>query len=211
VSRGSTGNWIPRTTPLGDPWATVATPTKPSTAGAASPVPIGVNGCPDPSGCVEFSAGDYTGCSTGAISPGGNGCLIFPYSGGSRPKFSTPLLPNWSANATYTVGTLILPTAKNAGSYVFKAENGGKAAGVGPTRSQTFQNTTKRGAITRVNVVAVTDKPSTAIFDPGLYYLGSNGLVLGDNSTVRPSTATGDGNFGMTFYFSSSESGSGNS
>jgi len=41
----------------------------------------------------------------------------------------------------------------------------------------------------------------TAIFDPGLYYV-TNGLTLESNSTVRISTATGDGSGGVLFYFS---------
>jgi hypothetical protein len=59
------------------------------------------------------------------------------------------------------------------------------------------------GTVTWTNVgQPTTNKPSTAIFDPGVYYLDSNGLQLNSNSTVRPSTATGDGSYGTTFYFS---------
>jgi hypothetical protein len=47
---------------------------------------------------------------------------------------------------------------------------------------------------------------STGIFDPGLYYVAANGLNFGSNSTARMSTATGDGNLGATFYFSTSAS-----
>lgn len=43
-------------------------------------------------------------------------------------------------------------------------------------------------------------KGATGIFDPGIYYLEA-GLRLDSNSTVRPSTVTGNGN-GTMFYFS---------
>ena len=49
----------------------------------------------------------------------------------------------------------------------------------------------------------MTIKIATAIFDPGVYYL-VGGLTLAANSTVRPSTATGDGSGGTMFYFSGS-------
>jgi hypothetical protein len=50
-------------------------------------------------------------------------------------------------------------------------------------------------------------KGETAIFDPGLYYLGGpKGLSLDSNSVVRPSTAVGDGSGGTTFYFATSAS-----
>src|SRR6267142_1884742 len=55
VNVGTSGNWIHGANPLGDPFAAVAAPTAPATNGTATPVPFGVDGCPDPSGCVEFS------------------------------------------------------------------------------------------------------------------------------------------------------------
>src|SRR6266849_5157184 len=64
VNVGTSGNWIHGANPLGDPFAAVTAPASaPATNGTATPVPFGVNGCPDPSGCVEFTPGDYTGCS----------------------------------------------------------------------------------------------------------------------------------------------------
>ena len=47
-------------------------------------------------------------------------------------------------------------------------------------------------------------KNQTAIFDPGIYYIQASGtaLQLDSNSTVRPSTATGDGSGGTLFYLS---------
>ena len=49
---------------------------------------------------------------------------------------------------------------------------------------------------------------STAIFDPGVYYVTS-GLALNSGSTVRPGTGTGDGSGGVTFYFVGSGTGAG--
>lgn len=47
-------------------------------------------------------------------------------------------------------------------------------------------------------------KNETAIFDPGIYYIQASGtaFMLDSNSTVRPSTATGDGSGGTMFYLS---------
>ena len=45
----------------------------------------------------------------------------------------------------------------------------------------------------------------TAIFVPGLYYLDAD-FDIGSNSCVRPSTDTGDGSKGVTFYFSGNKS-----
>ena len=48
----------------------------------------------------------------------------------------------------------------------------------------------------------ITVKNSTAIFDPGVYYLAGQGLQIQSNGNVRTSTATGDGSGGVVFYFS---------
>lgn len=46
----------------------------------------------------------------------------------------------------------------------------------------------------------ISVKNTQAIFDPGLYYL-VGGMSLDSNSTVRVSTANGDGSGGVVFYF----------
>ena len=51
----------------------------------------------------------------------------------------------------------------------------------------------------------ITISNRTAIFDPGVYYV-SDGLTMGSNSCVRPSTVSGDGTGGTTFYFADSSS-----
>jgi putative Flp pilus-assembly TadE/G-like protein len=51
----------------------------------------------------------------------------------------------------------------------------------------------------------ITVKNANAILDPGLYYI-VGGMTLGPNSTVRVSTANGDGSGGVVLYFSGSGS-----
>ena len=201
VSLGN-GKWITGVIPSGDPWATIAAPGEPSTAGTATPVPFSVNGCPDPGGCVEFSGGDYKNClsNKNAIAWGANGCLM-------SPKFSSG--PAWQANHTYAAGTLIQPAhSRNNGDYIFQAQTGGlSGAGTGPNPwNQTIGGTQADNAVTWKNMGPVAATPGTAIFDPGLYWVGAGGLNPDSNTTIRMSTATGDGKNGVTFYFSTSDS-----
>ena len=201
VSLGSSGKWITGVIPSGDPWGTIATPSEPSIAGTATPVPFSVNGCPDPGGCVEFSGGDYKNClsNKNAIAWGANGCLM-------GPKFSSG--PTWQANHSYAAGTLIQPAhSRNNGDYIFQAQNGGASgAGSGPNPwNQTIGGSQTDNAITWKNMGPVAATPSTAIFDPGLYWVGAGGLNPDSNTTIRVSTATGDGKNGVTFYFSTSD------
>src|SRR5207245_32752 len=89
-------------------------------AGSAKPVTYKTNGCPDTNGCIEYSAGDYTTCSTGSISYGANGCLVIGNGGGSN-SFTTP--PNRIPSGTYTLGNAIKPgpAPNNLGGYTFEA------------------------------------------------------------------------------------------
>lgn len=194
--------------PIGDPFASTSAPSKPS-AGTAKPVPFQKNGCPDPNGCVELSAGDYTGCSNGSISTGATACLIFPYSGGANsPKFSNPMYADWQKNTAYTSGTWIIPKTNNSGGFVFEAQNSGTSAGSNPAWNQTWlsNNAATDNGIIWKNIGVVSNSPSTAIFDPGLYYVGgSNGGLSIKQATVRVSTASGDGSNGVMFYFSDSQ------
>jgi hypothetical protein len=217
VLLGSTGHYLAGANPFGDPFASVAAPPKPSTVGTATPVPFAINGCPDPSGCVEFTAGDYTACSTGSINPGQQGCLMLPY-GGSNPRFNNSG-PPWAPNTSYTVGKLIQPirmSQNNPGQFIYMVYSAGGPSGPSvpalwnqsPCARQADGTCSgglqPDGGITWQNVGTVGISPSTGIFDPGLYYLGANGLKLATTSTVRLSSATGDGNKGVTFYFSTS-------
>lgn len=217
VNVGTTGHYISPAAPFGDPFATKSVPGVPGTVGSAKPVPFAMNGCPDPNGCVEFTPGNYTGCNkSGSINPGDQGCLLLPYTG-SGPHFGSAALP-WVAGTHYAAGALIQPTnvQHNAGGFVYIALNTGTAGGTSP--NPWFQTVCARqangscsggtqadGSITWQNIgVVVLNKLSTGIFDPGLYYVAANGFNLGDNSTVRMSTATGDGTNGVMFYFSTS-------
>jgi hypothetical protein len=194
------GKWISPASPLGDPWATIPTPSAPGTNGTATPVPFSYNGCPDPVGCVEFTGGNYTACSAN-IAPGGNGCLI-------SPNFSSGG-PAWQASNAYTAGTLIQPTnpQHNPGKFIYQAQNAGTSgtlANIPNPWTQTIGMTSVDNGITWKNIGPVSNSPITAIFDPGLYYLGTSGLNPGSNTTMRLSTATGDGHGGVMFYFSTS-------
>ncbi|HEX3154185.1 MAG TPA: Tad domain-containing protein [Candidatus Angelobacter sp.] len=220
VNVGTTGHYIVPAAPFGDPFATTNAPGIPSTLGSVKPVPFAMNGCPDPNGCVEFTPGNYTGCNqSSAINPGDQGCLLLPYTG-SNPHFNNAALP-WAAGTHYTAGTLIQPTngQHNTGGFVYIALNtgtSGTSAQIPNTWNQTTCTRQANGScsggtqtdntITWQNIGVVTlNKLNTAIFDPGLYYVAANGFNLGSNSTVRVSTATGDGTNGVMFYFSTSD------
>ncbi|MGI9101718.1 MAG: pilus assembly protein TadG-related protein [Terriglobales bacterium] len=219
VHLGTSGNWKSPATPYGDPWVTVSAPSVPTTNGSASYVVFGTNGCPDPAGCVEFTPGNYAGTganacksNNGNLANGGIGCLILP----TPYNFN---IPNWNNNHPYNAGALIQPTSHNTGNFVFQAQNTGTSqTGSGPNPwNQTVGLTTSDGTITWKNIgtASVAGSPKTAIFDPGLYYVGVEGIQLGSNTTVRQSTAanpaacpasggsTGTSAcFGTTFYFS---------
>jgi len=49
---------------------------------------------------------------------------------------------------------------------------------------------------------------ATAIFDPGVYFIKGGTLDFHSNSTVRPSTLTGDGSMGVMFYLTCATPGS---
>jgi Putative Flp pilus-assembly TadE/G-like len=222
VDVGTGGSWLPGANPFGDPFAATPVPSKPSTAGTSKPVPFGYRGCPDPIGCVEFTPGDYTGCATGNIAPGATGCLMLPYSG-SNSKFSSSGT-NWQASHSYTAGTLILPQNPPCASgitSIFLATNAGTSGTTCPAQFATTARCTPQsdgtcsggtfvgsGAspITWQNIGTATKNPSTAIFDPGLYYVGAHGFGLAGGTTARISTAAGDGSKGVLFYFSTAPS-----
>jgi hypothetical protein len=224
-----TGKYISPATPFGDPWVTVGAPGEagapaiPATAGTTTPQPFGWNGCPDPEGCVELTPGTYTGCLMGTVTPGDDGgttpgCLTFPYSG-SNPHFSDYGPRPVGAVA---VGKRIKPSGgPNCGGgsrkCIFQAETGGTTSGGAPAWDATVGNvTTDTGGVTWRNIGYVNTGPATAIFAPGLYYVGANGLNVAQ-ATLRMSTppvsgtyswrgnattADGDNSKGVTFYFS---------
>jgi len=212
VSTG-TGKWISPATPYGDPWITVSEPSVPSAAGAVSLVAMGTDGCPDPSGCSEFSPGDYTNClSSGKLKNGDDGCLIVP------TPYQLPAAtsyPNWSHSTVYPLDSTIKPN-QAGNTNVFVAIVGGTSkSGSAPSWVVAVNTKTDGtcdaaaqlvdGTVTWCNVGS-NKNSDTAIFKPGLYYVGSQGLQLNAKSTVRPANATGDGTKGTTFYFSTSTS-----
>lgn len=216
VDTGS-GKYLYPSIPIGDPFAGISSPSQPGTKGTATPIPFGINGCPDPNGCVEFTAGDYTSCSTGNnLLPGAQGCLLLPYTG-SNPGFSVAAA-DWVKSTSYTAGTMIQPTKNNSGNYVFIATNSGASSTSPPTWVQTIctrqsdgtcsgGTTAVDGTVTWQNIgVVILNKLNTGIFDPGLYYIDSQGMKFGDNSNARVSTASGDGSKGVMFFFSTSAS-----
>jgi hypothetical protein len=142
---------------------------------------------------------------------------MIPYTG-SNPKFSVAA-PAWIANHAYTTGTIIQPTnaQNNGGNFLFIATTSGTSAANPPANwfatpctpqpdGTCLLGTQVDGTITWRNIGKVTlNKLNTAIFDPGLYYVGAGGLNIGSNATVRVSTAAGDGTSGVMFHFSTAD------
>lgn len=217
-----TGTYVYPASPDSDPYARISVPTAPSIANATTFVPLGTDGCPDPSGCVEFAPGNYALTGSNSCKSSGNlngtsdvGCLIVP----TPYRFN---LPSWS-QGTYTAGTLIQPNhGQNHGDYVFQVQTGGASGSSQPTWPQTAGLTVTDGSVVWLNVGAISNKPRTAIFQPGLYYVGAEGLQFagasGSSSESRVTACTagtttttncnGDGSGGVTFYFSAAGSGS---
>ena len=209
------GKWISPTSPIGDPWALTDEPSLPATTGRSRPVAFGTSGCPDPIGCVQFTAGDYSGIVSGANCATGNitylnvnnepnGCLILP--------ITLKINDRVKNHAYNTLGEVILPTSNNPGNFAYKVTTTGTAANTNNNSfpaattpwNQTVGGTQADGPVLKWTNIGVLPSGSlnTAIFDPGIYYAGVEGLQLGAGSTVRPSTAAGDGSDGPTFFFS---------
>ena len=55
----NSGYWQSPAAPVQDPFKNIAAPTDTGVAGTKKTVSYGVNGCPDHSGCTEYTAGDY--------------------------------------------------------------------------------------------------------------------------------------------------------
>lgn len=199
------GKYIPRASPISDPFATVLSPLDSGgpaipAAGKTTLVAFTTNGCPDTSGCVEYTAGDYRTCST-TINYGGNGCLVV---GGVNIT-----ILNRVKSTVYNVGDVVNPNPSNAGNYSFQATVGGTSSTIATKLlplnfwPQAVGATVTDGGVTWQNIGVLPASSNTSIFDPGLYVVGTNGLDLSaPNTTARPSTATGDGSGGTTFFFS---------
>jgi hypothetical protein len=205
VTLGSTGSWLSPNMPYGDPFGGYIEPARPAALGAAFPVAFGVNGCPDTTGCTEFTAGDYSACSRGSVTGGGNACQF-------KPTFIAPYGSPWSAATGYANGAIIVPPlANNPSNFMFQATQAATATSgsLEPVWSTSTLNNSSGpriltdGGVTWTNMGPINTSSATAIFDPGVYFLGDNGLPFNQN-TARMSTATGDGSGGATFFFSSS-------
>jgi hypothetical protein len=70
---GTTGKWVNPTLPVPDPYGDVAAPAKPAAAPASTTVGHNVDGCPNASGCTEYSPGYYNS----DIAVSGNSSAVF--------------------------------------------------------------------------------------------------------------------------------------
>jgi hypothetical protein len=119
---GTTGKWVSPAAPTSDPYITIATPGKPANAANPTSVALGQNGCPDPSGCDEYSPGFYpSGIDvknrTAIFDPGLyylNGPLVFDT--GSTSRQSTALGDGTKGVIFYLSGSNTVSVASNTGS-----------------------------------------------------------------------------------------------
>ena len=72
---GTTGHWITPSSPIPDPFAQLNPPGVPGTSPSPTAVGYGVNGCPDPDGCYEYTGGNYPS----GICVGTGGCTFKTY------------------------------------------------------------------------------------------------------------------------------------
>jgi len=75
VTTGSCCTWTSGASPISDPLASLAAPSKPAAAPAPTSVALGVDGCPDAGGCYEYVGGDYPS----GICVGKGGCTNKTY------------------------------------------------------------------------------------------------------------------------------------
>jgi len=100
---GTTGAWREPSSPVSDPFALLAFPTAPSSAGVVTHnVAYGTDGCPDQGGCDEYSPGNYpTGIQvknvTAIFNPG-----VYYITGGMALQANSTVRP--STNTSGTIG-----------------------------------------------------------------------------------------------------------
>lgn len=113
VVLGSTGHYVNPAVPIGDPFATVPTPSsagmpvQPATGSGM--VPRGTNGCPAPA-CVQYLPGNYTGgisitSNTAIFDPG-----IYYVTGGIDLGISSNVRPSAQNATTAPYGTIFYLT-----------------------------------------------------------------------------------------------------
>jgi hypothetical protein len=118
----------PSSPPISDPFAQLATPSKPAAALPSTTAAYGVHGCPDSGGCDEYYPGDYAGqlqakgSRTAIFNPG----LYYLEGGLSLASNSTVRPTNATGNTDGTMfyfsGTSSVSVAANSGSV---KKNGG--------------------------------------------------------------------------------------
>ncbi|MBZ5521792.1 MAG: Tad domain-containing protein [Acidobacteriia bacterium] len=120
---GSTGHWLSPSSPIADPFATLAAPTTGgliTRSGPTATPAYGVNGCPDSGGCDEYSPGVYlSGITvkhkTAIFNPG-----IYYVVGGMSLEANSTVRPSADTSAPggtmfYFSGTGTISVAANSG------------------------------------------------------------------------------------------------
>jgi hypothetical protein len=141
----------------------------------------------DGGGTVDLSMGgpNSTGSDFGVSGGPASPCCNF--NGGSTGRWQSPTAP-----ASDPYSQLNAPELPKPG----RTQQGVRGNGCPAPTCDEYQAGAYPNGIT-IN--------GTAIFDPGVYYV-SGGLTMASNSCVRPSTVSGDGTGGTTFYFADSSS-----
>jgi hypothetical protein len=170
------------------------------------------------SGAVGFNGNPTIDLSLGGPPAGGSGSLVgtgsdFGSYGGPPPtptQFNGGTTGHWISPAPpiadpyAQTAAPAVPTATGGHSHVLYGTMGC------PDVANGCEEYTPGNYASQIDLSGVT-----AIFDPGIYYVsgstncggGSQAAVcLGANSTVRPSTAVGDGSGGTMFYFAGTTS-----
>jgi Flp pilus assembly protein TadG len=124
--RGTTGHWAAPAATVGDPYARLSAPSVPGSNGTITSAASGVNGCPDPGGCDEYTGGNYpSGITvknkTAIFDPG-----VYYVTGGFNMDANSCLRPS-SASGNGTGGTIFYLADGNS---VTVNANAGKCLGV---------------------------------------------------------------------------------
>jgi hypothetical protein len=118
---GTTGSWVNPTLPVPDPYGGVPAPTKPAAAPAPAPIGHTVDGCPDTSGCTEYSPGYYNSdlsiTNTAVFKPGiyYMDCNV-SFSGNSTARVAHSGTPPMLDGVMFYFNTGSMQVAGNAGT-----------------------------------------------------------------------------------------------
>ena len=86
--------------------------------------------------------------------------------------FTAPY-PNWLATTAFGVGDIIMPTAGNAGNFVFKVLQAGTSGGGAPTWPQTANTQVADGKVIWVNTGVTNTTPAPRGAAHAIVYAGS--------------------------------------